>query len=701
MNRIRKNLVVAVAGALACASAAVSSSALPAPAPLSPAESMKRMILTPGMEISLFASEPEITKVIAGAFDARGRFWAVESPDYPHGRTFHPDNSLNPFGGHDRIKICEDTNGDGKADKFTVFVDKLNMATSVTFGGGGVIVGMPPYILQFTDANGDDKADAPQGKILYNGFGTWDAHIGMSNLRYGPDNMLWGTSGWAAGKVLDVDMYMTVFRARWEGGKIERIANATNNIWGLGFNEFGQPFHSTANIDHSWATVIPNRYFAKLGQETPPNQDGTVGDVNSGKHTSKKIFPATDDVTQVDWKGGYTSATSHEIYTARLFPKAYWNSAAFVNEATGHLVHRCWVQPKGTAFEGTAPAGVENNLMASTDAWTAPVANLVGPDGALWVVDWYNYVIQHNKWMESQTLGAGNAYVNPDRDFTHGRIYRIYPKGAVFPPKLDLSKATPSQLVEALKNDNMFWRTTAQRMLVEAKDASVLAALAKLVEDRSADSLGLNPAAQHALWTMQGLGAFATDASTWVKWALMGLGHPARGVRMAALDAVPRTAASLTALKAHNLLNDADPQIRLKALLTLSDMAKGTAPAAGKLEMFKDYAALDAVTDTAFKIAASRVEIVKSETLPVGVITENGGPKSLDRTLYMDASGRLVGGSGFDATEGRLTLFTPQGRKAGFLAASGRIPAEFARNPHLYLFEGPAGVRKGWIIPLR
>lgn len=669
------------------------------PPPLPPAESMAKMVLPPDMEVSLFASEPQLTKVIAGAFDARGRFWAVESPDYPNDRAFNPDNSVNPFGGRDKITICEDADGDGRADRFTTFVDRLNMPSTVAFGAGGVIVGMPPFIVLFKDANGDDKADDPRGQVLYQGFGTWDTHIGMSNLRYGPDNRLWGTSGWAAGKVLGVDMYQTVFRASFDGKAIERIANSTNNLWGLGFNEFGQPFHSTANNTHSLATVIPNRHFAKVGQEPKPSVDPTVGDVNVAKHTTNKIYPATADVTQIDFKGGYTSATSHEFYTARLFPREYWNSAAFVNEATGHLVHRCWIKPKGTAFEGTAEAGTANNLMASADPWTAPVATLVGPDGAVWVVDWYNYVIQHNGWMQGQVIGKGNAYETPDRDKVRSRIYRIRPKGAPAAPRLDLSRVPASERVKALRNDNMFWRLTAQRLLVEAGDASVLAALAQLLDDPAEDSLGLNVGAQHALWTMDGLGAFAAETSPWVPRARAALGHRARGVRLAALDVVPRTVAGLDAIRAHNLLNDADPQIRLKTLLTVSDMTKGAAPASGRLEMYAPYTAFDAVTDTAFKIAVSRVAIAKVDVLPVGVRGAEKPPRTLDRTLYLDAHGRLLPGQGVDPARGELSLRTPDGRLAGeWPRGADRAPGHLAGRSLLYRYAGPAGVMRGWMI---
>src|SRR5205807_2071423 len=144
--------------------------------PLEPAESMKHLVVPEGFDVQLFAAEPDIAKPICMAWDPRGRLWIAETTDYP--------NEMQPEGqGHDRIKICEDTKGTGRADKFTVFADKLSIPTSLAFAHGGVVVQQAPDTLFLKDSRGGDKADVR--RVLISGWGTQDTHAGPSNLRWG------------------------------------------------------------------------------------------------------------------------------------------------------------------------------------------------------------------------------------------------------------------------------------------------------------------------------------------------------------------------------------------------------------------------------------------------------------------------------------------------------------------------------------
>ena len=160
--------------------------------PLSPEESKKLIQVPVGFDLELFASEPDIINPIAMDWDERGRLWVIETVDYP--------NSVRDAEGvgDDRIKICEDTNGDGKADKFTIFADKLNIPTSLVFANGGIIVSQAPHFLFLKDNDGDDKADVRD--IIISGWGTFDTHAGPSNLRYGFDNQIWGVVGYSGFK---------------------------------------------------------------------------------------------------------------------------------------------------------------------------------------------------------------------------------------------------------------------------------------------------------------------------------------------------------------------------------------------------------------------------------------------------------------------------------------------------------------------
>jgi putative membrane-bound dehydrogenase-like protein len=519
--------------------------------PVSPEESMKHMIVAPGFEIKLVTSEPSVKKPICMAFDERGRLWVAETFDYP--------NNMQSAGeGHDQITICEDTDGDGVADKFTVFADKLSIPTSLVFANGGVIVAQAPDILFLKDAKGTGHADVR--KVLYHGWGTRDTHAGPSNLRYGFDNWIYGTVGYSgfSGTVNGEHLQFGqgVFRMKADGSKLEFLGSTTNNTWGLGLTEDGQTIGSTANGNPAWYLHIPNRYFESVSG-WPASRLEPIAD-------SYHFFPVTDKVRQVDWWGGYTAGAGSAMYTARSFPKSYWNRVAFVSEPTGHLIGQFVYERKGSDFNAVD----DFNLLASDDEWTAPIAAEVGPDGAVWFIDWYNYIVQHNPIPRGWVSGRGGAYETPLRDKRHGRVYRLIWSAGKPSKTFDLAGASNDKLIEALKSDNMLWRMHAQRLLVERGDKGVIPQLAKLVEDKSVDDLGMNPTAIHALWAINGIsngnesGAVATVA----------LRHPAAGVRKAAVDTLPRSAESVAAILSAKVLEDSDAQVRKSALLALSEM---------------------------------------------------------------------------------------------------------------------------------
>ena len=520
---------------------------------LSPEESMKHIQVPVDFTLDLFAHEPNVMHPIAMAWDERGRLYALITKDYP--------NERKPTGGSDYIVICEDTDKDGKADKFTNFAEGLSIPTGMAFGNGGLYVSQAPDMLFLQDTNGDDKADVK--KVVFTGFGTFDTHAGPSNLHYGFDNWIWGSVGYAGfkGKVGadSLKFGQGFFRFRPDGSALEYVTSTSNNTWGLGFNETGDVFGSTANNAHGWYMAIPNRYLQ--GGNHLRQNGSTLTD------THKDMKPITEKVRQVDVFGGFTAAAGHNLYTARAFPKKYWNKVAFVSEPTGHIVHQNVMQKEGTNFVDAEGF----NLMAGADEWFAPVFAEVGPDGAVWVVDWYSYIIQHNPTPSGATNGAGNAYETPLRDFTHGRIYRVgYSKAPAYTP-MALSKDKPAELVAALRNTNMFWRTTAQRLLIERNNKDVVPQLIALVNDPSVDEIGINPAAVHALWTLHGLGAL-TEGGAAVQAAVGALKHPCAGVRKTAVQVLPRTAASVGALLQANTLQDAEPLVVLNGLLALSEM---------------------------------------------------------------------------------------------------------------------------------
>src|SRR5690606_10807812 len=265
-------------------------------------------------------------------------------------------------------------------------------------------------------------------------------------------------------------------------------------------------------------------------------------------------------------------------YTARNDAAEYGDNTAFVCEPTGHLVHIARINKDGAGF--TESDGW--NLFASADEWVAPVEAKVGPDGAVWVLEWYNFIVQHNPTPTPERggyqarTGDGNAYENPLRDKSHGRGWRVVSQHAKAGDRLTLDKDDVDELIDALSNDNMFWRLTAQRLLVERGNTDVLPELYDLVKNNKVDDAGNNFTAIHALWTIDGLGALNTDdnAEGVVTGALK---HQAAGVRKAAIQILSKGHWTEQEVTQSNVLQDPDPGVRLAAILALVRIAPSEA----------------------------------------------------------------------------------------------------------------------------
>ncbi len=360
-----------------------------------------------------------------------------------------------------------------------------------------------------------------------------------------------------------------IYRFKADGSALEFVRSSNNNTWGLGITEDNLIFGSTANGNASMYMPIPNRYYEAVNGWSAARLE-SIAD-------SQRFYPITGKVRQVDYHGRYTAGAGSAIYTARNFPREYWNRAQFVAEPTGHLLGRFFLEPRGADFV----AHNARNFAASDDEWIGPICAEVGPDGALWVIDWYNYIIQHNPTPQGFRTGMGAAYETSLRDKTHGRIYRIAYKESRSEPVLNLDQATSQHLVSALKNDNMLWRMRAQRLLVERHDLAVVPGLCELVKDQSVDGAGLNPPAIHALWTLSDLGVLDGSNAAATEAVMSALRHPSAGVRRAAVNVLPRNATGLGSLLNGHLLTDRDAQVRLATLLALSEMPaeSGAAPA--------------------------------------------------------------------------------------------------------------------------
>jgi len=536
---------------------------------LTPEKSITHYTTPEGFEMKPFAVDEQFAggKPLAMTWDERGRLWVSVTTDYP--------NELKKEGeGRDKILILEDTDGDGKADKVTTFADKLSIPTSLLCVRGGVIVHQAPDTLFLKDTDGDGKADV---RIkLFTGWGTNDTHAGPSNLRYGFDNWIYGMVGYSGfngtvnGEKLNFRQGMYRFKMEasldrkvGDSGpavsKLEFLRSTNNNSWGLGFDETGELFGSTANNGVLVHMPIPNRYYEKVKGLNP----AVLAPIADSAYN-----PVTENIRQMDWHGKFTSAAGCAIYTARTYPKEYWNRTAFVSDPTGHLTATFVLKPEGTSY--TARYGW--NLVASRDEWAAPIDAQVGPDGNVWVLDWYNFIVQHNPTPQGYKTGAGNAYETDLRDKKHGRIYRVVYTKAKPEKQPDLKDAKVETLVETLKNDNLFWRLQAQRLIVERGKDDVLPALFKLLGDQSVDSTGLNAGAVHATWAIATLGS--SEAATTALLGGLGAEHPSPAVRRATWNAIPKIRDTETTLSIALNLDwpERDPQVRLAIYLALADL---------------------------------------------------------------------------------------------------------------------------------
>ncbi|MEP6669259.1 MAG: PVC-type heme-binding CxxCH protein [Chthoniobacter sp.] len=515
--------------------------------PFSVRGSMERTQVPADMHLELFAAEPDIAKPIAFAWDERGRLWVAETRDYPHGVT--------PSGeGNDDIKICEDTRGTGKADKFTVFADHLNLPTSLVFANGGVIVAQAPRFLFLKSSKGDDHADIRE--ILIDAWGVKDTHAQTNNLHYGYNNWLYGCVGYSGfkgmvgGKMLEFGM--GTYRFKSDGKSLEFLHQFTNNAWAQSFNAAGDDFGGTANNAPLFYGGIPQN-IVPAGMRAMTAKMINVED---------KVHPITPNYRQVDVFGGYTAAAGSAFIESSKLP-ARLQGKAMVCEPTMKVISLMDVKPNGAGYV----AKDAFNLVASTDEWMSPVFSEVGPDGAVWFADWENFIVQHNPTPSIERggyvakTGAGGAHENPLRDHSRGRIYRVVWNQAQQPAKItSLKGATTAELVHALGSDTQYWRLTAQRLLVEGKKTEATEALKRIVAANDSGS-----AAIHALWTLQGLGQL--DDAT----AKAALSARDSALRRNAIRALSADQKGYNSLIGTGVISDPDPITRLAAMVKLAE----------------------------------------------------------------------------------------------------------------------------------
>lgn len=526
-----------------------------------PAVAEQTMKARPGFQVELVAAEPMVADPVAFDFGADGRLWVAEMGDYPDG----VDGQGKPGS---RVRVLDDSDGDGRLDRSTVFLDDLSHANSVLAWRDGVIVCAPPEIFYAEDTDGDGRAD--ERRTLYDGFGTWNPQHMVNGLKRGLDNWIYCCNGDSeavrsvkTGEV--VNIAGKDFRIRPDEGLIEPLSGHCQFIRNR--NDWDDWF-GNVNNNPMWQYVIEDHYLRRNEYVRVPDVRPDVPEAPG----SARVYPASrtlERFNDLHTADRFTSACSAIIYRDTLFGPAF-SGSSFVSEPVHNLVHREVVRREGVRYRSRRAEDEQTSeFLASTDNWSRPTMIDTGPDGALWIADMYRRVIEHTEWIPD----SFEAEVDVREGSERGRIYRVYPVGLEPRRVPKLAAMTPAELVAVLESPNGPQRDLAQQLLVHAGDSSAVARLEALAKASKSPQARL-----HALYTLDGLGALSDKA------ILAALADDHAELRRHAIRlAEPRLAGGsdvasrlLAALVNHT---DDDPRVRLQLALTLGET---TDPAAGR-----------------------------------------------------------------------------------------------------------------------
>lgn len=549
--------------------------------PVDAANAISTFQLADGFKIEMVASEPLITDPVDMEIDENGTMYVVEMHGYPLDKS-----------GSGNIVILADSDGDGKFDKRTVFKSGLTLPNSIMRWKKGILVTDSPHIIYLEDTDGDGQANITD--TLISGFALTNPQHNANSPVYGLDNWIYVAHESAVGtreykdefgdEGREIIYYRDSNAARLPknaAGRSIRFHPDTKQLevlssscqFGHTFDEWGRRFNCN-NSNQGFQEVIANRYFDR-------NPAAFVSDAvqsMSDHLDAAEVYPTTlhPDRQILTDAGVLTSACGLTTYMGNAFPEPYNKNVTFVAEPVSNLVHVDVLRDSGASF--VASRIVQNKeFLTSTDAWSRPVNFYVGPDGALYMLDYYRRVIESPEWMSDEVIKAGGLYDGMDK----GRIYRITPtnaKTAEWTKGLALGKASPADLVKYLNNENYWWRINAQRLLVDKADKAVVPELAKLLKEGS--PLGR----LHALWTLDGLHAVEPAH------LIMALADSEAGIRENAIQVAEKYLDKSPALVKALIekQNDSDAKVRFQLLLTLGDVDAPDVVSARNNILFRD-----------------------------------------------------------------------------------------------------------------
>jgi putative membrane-bound dehydrogenase-like protein len=519
--------------------------------PKSTSEALSAFRLAPGLKIELVASEPLIVDPVAFDWAADGRLWVVEMRDYPLGM-----DGKGKAGGE--VRVLEDTDGDGRYDKSTLFLGEIGFPNGILPWGKGALISAAPDIFYAEDTDGDGRADVR--RLLFSGFREGNQQHRVNGFEYGLDNWVYAANGGSGGIIRSVENKQELdlrghdLRIRPDEGIMELQPGATQ--FGRHRNDWGDWFGND-NSRWLWHYYLPEHYLAR----NPHLAVASLTRMLANYPESSRIFTASHPQQRFNWPNQLfevTSACSATPYRDDLFGPEF-DTSVFICEPANNVIHREVLEPNGVTFVSHRAAGETNSeFLASTDNWCRPVMVKTGPDGALYFADMYRLVIEHPEYFPDELKHRPDLRAGEDK----GRIYRIYPTDTKLRPIPRLDRLGTRDLVVALDSANGWQRDTVQRLLVQSHNTEAVPDLEALCQHSK------NPKTRlQTLCTLSGLRSLTTQVLTRVlkdeHWAVR---------RQAVVLSEPRFGESpeldsrLLAVE-----NDADVRVRYQLAFSLGE----------------------------------------------------------------------------------------------------------------------------------
>ncbi|MFO0968741.1 MAG: PVC-type heme-binding CxxCH protein [Gemmataceae bacterium] len=522
---------------------------------LPPDKAAAAMTVPEGFEVKLFAGEPDITQPIAFCMDDRARLWVVESRVYPQ-RKKTPGWKVEPKEQGDRILIFEDTDGDGRFDKRTVFMEGLNLVSGIEYGFGGLWVGAAPYLLFIPiDAKTDQPADEP--KVLLDGFGWHDTHETLNAFNWGPDGWLYGCHGvFTHSKVGKpgtaekdrIPMNAAVWRYHPTRHVFEVFAHGTSNPWGLDFDEHGQAFVEACVIPHCFHIIQGARYERQANTHFNPHTYADIKTIADHLHWQGANPWAGNN--RSDSMGGGHAHCGLMVYLGGAWPEKYHNQL-FMGNIHGRRLNMDVLKPKGSGY--VASHGPD--FLMANDAWARFINMRYGPDGNVYLLDWY----------DKQACHSGDTKI---WDRSNGRIYKVCFRGTKW-EKVDLAKKSSEELFQLQADRNDWYVRHARRLLQErgSRNPKLFDEVSRLLHPARFAELPAKQELRQRLWALHVL-VPKEQRGWWQKRCLATAdGHLDAHVRAWAIQLAVETMTTKEADEAtfffHNLALDASPVVRL------------------------------------------------------------------------------------------------------------------------------------------